>query len=86
MFCYSLPSRGCIDVVGAQLNAIGWEIGFFAMIPGMMGMGRSDNYAKGTAIPPRLRNIFFDSIETMHLVGSVRPRCESGDQVDLGGS
>ena len=48
----------------------------------MVGMGGSDNYAKGTALLLGSGNVFLHSIEGMNLVRSIRIGSESGDHVD----
>ena len=52
----------------------------------MMGMGGSDNYAKGTALLLGSGYVFLHSIEGMNLVRSICIGNESRDHVDFGGA
>ena len=51
-----------------------------------MGMGGSDNYAKGTALLLGSGYVFLHSIEGMNLVRSICIGNESRDHVDFGGA
>ena len=56
------------------------------MVPGMVGMRRSDDYAKGKASLFRFSNVCFDSIESMNLVGTICTGCKAWDWIDLRGA